>query len=944
MNAAAPSSVPTLGRRELAEALSRLHSDRHRVLHSAYFGRADRDLQSSSFLEAKVVGTPTQFRVEEVGSELAFRRALSQAAPEEWLVLLVGYGLDVPHDIAARIARGHVLQVDRARRVAARFNARGVSPEVLAERPLVDALLDEGGQFDPIPGYTVELETAWRALLRRLTGEGSLDIGSEEQVAAFVARSPGGPDLALRLRRWGGLESALQGWIGRTAGRLARLAWRAYEDDKGVRFAAMAFVLDAVCEDLASNGFLRGRLASELVAIDPELAGAEVDRELMKRWGGLASKLALQLDESLSLKVVYAEAGRILSPGADADPSLAKSRYLPYAFTLAQDTTAEALRSALDRPGDRGALETAIAAAKGMEEHRSAQAGDNRLVIERSRMALRLLVWRELMAQGPLNEARQGPEADRAPALAAWYAREGAFVDFARATARGPTGDALGRAISSVVGAIDSLRDSYDEAFAQALPAYLGRSRTTGAVAIEDALDRFAVPFLAGGSSRKLLVLLMDGMAWANACELLLDLENHGVGPTVHQLGKDGRTLLEPMLAALPTLTEVSRSAFFAGKLSRPGETLSTAGDPERFSNHKGLLGVLGGRTPRLLLSAEVDDASGGASAKARDLILSDERAVALVLNAIDDTLKAGTQTRFRSTVDDIRPLRDLIQAARAAGRAILLVSDHGHVPGARLQTVPAPKPSGARYRALSEGEKLGPRELRLSGERVWRPKGKEAIALLWSETESYSSAAREGEHGGASLAEVVAPAVFVAHEGLAEAMRLQGGPEPAVDGLEVTAYPKPSFWSLDLPKAVTTAPVPRKKREPKSDSAQVPMPFAVAAPRPPKVEVAAGTVPEVELLTESAVFKAMLERRPKLKDQKDRILRAVAVLFEGEGRLAPDLFAARTGTLPTRVTGFVSIMQEALNVEGMPVVVYDTHEKLVKLDRDTFRAIFKEG
>jgi hypothetical protein len=695
-----------------------------------------------------------------------------------------------------------------------------------------------------------------------------------------------------------------------------------------------------VVHDLPENGFLRGRLASILEALDPELRGAESDRGLMMIWALLAPRLSLKLGRP-PLAAVFSEAERMLPPGGDVDAVLARSRYLPRAFELAQAATARALRAALDHPGDRASLEAAVVAEAKLRGHDLAQEDSQNALMERSRMALRLLAWRELSGREHLSRALEGPEPDRVPFLAAWYAGEGAFLDHARRAARGAAGDPLGEAIAAVVDEVGRLRDEYDKAFAQALPAWLARSRAAGAVPIEDALERLAVPFLEESSSRKLLVLMLDGMAWANACELLLDLEAHGFAPTKHQLGKDGKRLLEPMLAALPTVTDVSRSAFFAGKLPRAGEALSTAGDPQRFEAHRGLLRVLQEGVAKLLLSSQVDDPSGGASRKARDLVASDERVVGLVLNAIDDTLRAGPQVRYRAVVDDIRPLRDLLQAARVAGRAILLVSDHGHVPGTRLESLAVPHATGSRWRALSPEEEPRERELALSGDRVWRPRGKERVALLWSEADSYSSATREGEHGGASLAEVVAPAVFVAHEKLAEALRAQGETGAAVDELEVTAYPKPPFWTLDLPKAPSVSLPPRRAREPKVPVQQVALPFARPTPQP--VESAPASVPEIELLKRSAVFKAMLERRPKLKERRDWIFKAVAALFESEGRLPPEVFAARTSTLLGRVPGAVSMLQEALNVDGTPVVVNDAQEKLVKLDRESFRAIFKD-
>ncbi len=936
--------VPTLGRRDVEGELELVHAVPHRSKHLALFGQADHELQAAPFADGRWDGQPLRFRVVEAGSELALRRALAFAAPEDALVLLVTYGLDVPSDIAARIAKGQVLQIDRARRVAARFRARSVNAEVLLEKPLVDALLDEGGDFDPIPGLALDLPTAWRALLARLTGARSVDFASGEQVLAFAATAPGGPDFARRAARWPGLLQRLHAWLEERAGRIGGIAWRAWERDEGTRVAALAFVLEPLAAEVPRNGFVRGRLASVLEAIHPDLAGAEADAELLRQWGALAGPLYFQLEAAGVLGDALAQAERLFPADPEVDAALVRSRYLPRALLLAQRALALALRRALEQPGDREALRDALALHHQLEEHRQAQAEAQRSVVERARMALRLLAWRELSGRAALDRAEAAPEAERVPILAAWYAREGAFVDHARRLSRGAVGDELGAAIAAVVEAASALRDAYDAAFARALPHWLSRNKHPTAVPIEDALARFAVPFLEADPNRKLLVLLLDGMAWANACALLLDFDPHGFAPTRHQASPDGSRLLPPMLAALPSTTEVSRSAFFAGRLPRPGEKPSTGADPDRFASHAALVKVLGGRSPRLLLSADVDDPSGGASKRARELVGSDDRVVGLVLNAIDDTLRSGTQARFLTGVDDIRPLRDVLQAARAAGRAILLASDHGHIPGNRLAGVPVPETGGARWRGLAAGEEPRGREVVFGGDRAWRPRGKERLALLWSETETYSSASSEGVHGGASLAEVVAPAVFVAHESLAGELRALEGDGPAVEELEVMAYPRPSFWSLELPRAELPASAARRSREQKAQTTQVAMKFA-QAPQQAAVPSAPAPAapPEVELLAASPVFKAMLERRPRLKQRKDLILAAVAALFEAEGQLSPERFAVKVGTVVGRVQGVVALVQEAVNVDGFPVLVHDPREKLVKLDRETFRSLFKE-
>lgn len=70
---------------------------------------------------------------------------------------------------------------------------------------------------------------------------------------------------------------------------------------------------------------------------------------------------------------------------------------------------------------------------------------------------------------------------------------------------------------------------------------------------IEHALEQSGADFLNGGSPRKLLVLVMDGMSWPNAVELLLSLEEELGGrhaPLCWML--EARQRL-PVLAALPS-------------------------------------------------------------------------------------------------------------------------------------------------------------------------------------------------------------------------------------------------------------------------------------------------------------------------------------------------------------------------------------------------------
>src|SRR5262249_43665722 len=149
--------------------------------------------------------------------------------------------------------------------------------------------------------------------------------------------------------------------------------------------------------------------------------------------------------------------------------------------------------------------------------------------------------------------------------------------------------------------------------------------------------------------NRRLLILLMDGMAWAQAVELLQSMgsRSHGWAPIAwHAINRVGDGAYPAVLANLPTVTEVSRSAFFAGKEMPKGTALGTAKDEERFRENKQLHPYCDPSVgPRLLLRGEGHTGDGSASQEALSLIAdARRRIVGIVVNAIDASLKGDTQ------------------------------------------------------------------------------------------------------------------------------------------------------------------------------------------------------------------------------------------------------------------------------------------------------------
>src|SRR5699024_1599752 len=124
---------------------------------------------------------------------------------------------------------------------------------------------------------------------------------------------------------------------------------------------------------------------------------------------------------------------------------------------------------------------------------------------------------------------------------------------------------------------------------------------------------------------------------------------------------------------------------------------------------------------------------------------------VAAVLNAVDDELGAGDPGRPPWRPSRVTYLEELLRAAEASGRVVVLTSDHGHVVERRDGELRRfPDATSPRWRP-ADGAPAGEGEVTLQGERVLSG-GK--IIAPWKESLRYLPA-QSGYHGGASAAEV---------------------------------------------------------------------------------------------------------------------------------------------------------------------------------------------
>ncbi len=237
-------------------------------------------------------------------------------------------------------------------------------------------------------------------------------------------------------------------------------------------------------------------------------------------------------------------------------------------------------------------------------------------------MALRLSGW--------LATRRRGDTGSRRPfgVVARGYGREGGFVDRARARLwDGDPSPVVAEAYAALAEQADEAREQENREFGRLLAGWPGsgphEQRLFG---VEAVLDRCIAPL---ARTQPVLVLVVDAMSMAVFREL--------------ETPRRRRTASRDTTAcARPARPTHRRCSFTRETCARPARPAF----------------------PRVV--AAIAD--------------PDHRVVGVVINAVDDHLAKGDQVRVPWTARHIRPVEELLEACRSCGRAVVLVSDHGHV------------------------------------------------------------------------------------------------------------------------------------------------------------------------------------------------------------------------------------------------------------------------
>jgi len=801
-------------------------------------------------------------------------------------------------DVIGRLARRQLFSIDPWQLVKDRFRARFVDPRLVQQHPWVARALLEAepdGGYPPAPSGFIQSDLVWGVLFKALLALPNGDRDAEAWIEWSLE-----PDKRLLASKLspeirGSLSEAVQ----RIAGAAARTVFEYAIGEHGDRALAVGLVARALFADESRGDTVATKATGKLEAL---VGAEELDARTALAWADVAESVMARLLARWPMKDV-----RPLLKGADemlaslgASELARSSRFLLSGFNQRMEGFAKALAAAL-KGRAKGALQRLETALDLVVDH--AIAAHEPARIEGVQMGARVARWLAIEA-----EHQSKPAASLADSAIA-YRRQGGYVDWARARIwEGDTVVALGKAYSSVWRAVTSVREEENRRFGELLANWTKTgSHDQSVIRVEHLTERVIAPL---AKRHPVLLVVIDGMGMAVFRELQTDLIGRG---WVEIDSKDNSHRL-PVIAALPTVTEVSRTSLLCGALTAGNASDERAG----FSKHPALVAT-GVRSKPPVLFHKADLAGDGTAGVASNVVgaITDDkqRVVGVVINAVDDHLAKGDQIRVDWTVHRIKPLDELLAAASDAGRAVVVVSDHGHVP--EHKTTGRGEESAERWREAVGSPKDD--EVLLSGPRVVLGNGQRIIAP-WSERVRYS-AKKNGYHGGASPQEVVIPLGIFAPAGM------------AIDGWVEVASETPDWWEPEIEETVRTVK-PAKVAKPKPPSRPgeqgrlFPTEEAIAV----EEEICGPEWIDRLMTSELMAVQRQLASRVALPEERIRVI--LAALDERGGKLTRPALAKRIGVPPMRLGGMISALRRLLNVEGYPVLSVDEQSDTVELNR----------
>lgn len=844
-------------------------------------------------------------RVAPCVSGLAVRDLLNEreVSPNgETLVILTDRDeRDLGQEVLARVWRQRLVPPSRWTAAKHLFRVNELDPSLADARWMIDLLVEVAPPrgYPPPPSGLLDFDTAWRTFLRH-----ALRVDVDEPTLTDLLRWASTDDARSALGGSAGkhrdkISERLEHEVGPAAGHVLRLV----ADGRGGSVVPLGLIADVLWgrHDADDPAVITAR-----VRFEEPLGSRDISAGVATALGHAATRLVRETaarDDEATVNAWLTRAQGLLSDLKVSDLAIV-SDVMPWAFTERLLEAGRTLARALDDPREE-LLESVRDAVLLVERHLRADQPGEAERVERLKMAARLVRRRIDGAAEDWSDLED---------MAASYVADGAWVDAARESiGHGESVSSLTHAYQRLIELVDEERAERDRAFGAALAKWstVLPTEPTPLLPIECVLEHVVAPVARRAPT---LLLVLDGLSFAETTRLFADVARLGWA----EQGPGGREL-PAVVAALPTVTTVSRASLLSGRLTEGGQDVERQG----FEEHRDLRDAGGGAAPRLFHKKDLKATHGRTLAPAVQAVVLDPevRIVGVVVNAVDDHLDKGSQLRLAEGLRALRPLRPLLDAAAEAGRAVIIASDHGHVLeyGSSVRRFAG---SGERWRPADQP--AGEDEVEIAGPRVVRADGKIVAPVI--ETIRYMPNEKRGYHGGATPQEVLCPlAVFTS-----------GGVPLA--GWEELPVRRPPWWERRFRGALSlSVPRPRRQEAPAEPSGQVMLFTEEGEPAAPSVEVE-GWIRE---LLDSPILDEQRQVAGRKALDDESVATLLAILDRAGGVAPPAVLADATDLPPSRIRSKLQALSSILNVDGYPVLKIEL-DGTARLNRDLLATQFE--
>lgn len=850
------------------------------------------------------------WRVVPVRSTLQARRAMVQAGDSGRCLIVTPLGREeLGDEVVMRLGYQRLESPQPWQYVREMFRAQRVDPRLHQHAWMADFLLAHrpASGYPAAAGGMLSLEFVWD-VLASLVG---LEDGRPTVAQVFSAAVEG----ALG-GRWSTLEPEFRRdmavyWTERGE-QLLPLFVPFLDAGRGRDLVAIGLVLEVVVADAIDpeqRGALRERVATELGAARPDPA-------LCREWAKAARRWCDARVEESGMDAVreQLERAEVLLVRLGCRPDSVFSTTLRSGLAASKREFSAALAEALTAGSEPSGVQRVEATYARVAEHFVAKNDEGqKRAVERARSALRLVRWLSTSSR-PANSLAEA---------ALNYRDESAWVDRARhALAAGEADAGLKAAYDELGARITRRREKENQAFADLLArVFAGREGAGEIRRLERVLDEVAAPL---AKACPVLLVVMDGMSQAVFQQLAEDL---GRRTSFQRMAPQSEASWNTVIAPLPSVTEVCRTSLLCGELTVGGQREELRGLEEVAQRHR----WRGSKatSPILFHKAnlrESDDTTPHGIGAAID---GDDRVVAVVINAVDDQLPKGDQLRPDWTLHIVPDLEFVVSRAEAAGRAIVLTADHGHVVDIGSSGKESVGDDRASERWRKADRPAGAGEIEVRGERVALPVLKGPVVVPWSETVRYSGR-HNGYHGGAAPQEVVVPFGVFVPSSSADAISERGWQREVVH--------EPSWWSERVVDVGGVAEQPAKKKiaPPQRSTKPTPQPtlFVVAESPDAAKSSVAKRVAWIDALLASEVFKAQRKFAGRHAVNEEEVVKVLGALHSSSCVATFDRLCQQTGLVERRLRLMLVPLARLLNVDGYSVLTVDLGSSTVTLNR----------